>query len=151
MAPALTRLIGTTRGRVTLLVGTVSVVWLVTSVINHVAFHAYSSFGDCLWWGFVHLIDPSALQDDEGAGQRVVGVVQVVVGLTLLVGILFTVVSEVVGASLQRLGGLNPTIRDRDHVVLVGGAELLPAIVEELGRDAAPATVRSVVGLLAPA
>jgi hypothetical protein len=50
MAPALTRLIGTTRGRVTLLVGTVSV-WLVTSVINHVAFHAYSSFGDCLWWG----------------------------------------------------------------------------------------------------
>ncbi|HEU4943902.1 MAG TPA: hypothetical protein VFT10_01940 [Solirubrobacterales bacterium] len=51
-----------------------------------------------------HVLDPSSLQDDDGAAERSIGIVQVVTGLVLLVGLLFTFVAESFASSLERLG-----------------------------------------------
>jgi hypothetical protein len=114
-----------TRGRLVLLLGTVAVVLLGSAALAHFAFDEYGSFGDSLWSGTLHLLDPSSLHDDEGAAQRTIGVFQVITGLVLLVGLLFTFVSEVVTRSLERLGQSDRPVTCRDHLLVVGGRDLV--------------------------
>ncbi len=122
----LSRALQTTRGRLVLLLGAVAVVLLGSAAIAQL-FNEYDDFGAALWGATVHLLDPSSLQDDEGGAARAIGLFQVVTGLVLLVGLLFTFVSETVGRSLERLGQSELPVRARDHLLIVAGAELAAA------------------------
>jgi hypothetical protein len=121
----LSRALQTTRGRLLILLGAVAAV-LLGSASLALAFDEYGSFGSALWGATVHLLDPSTLQDDEGGAARAIGIFQVVTGLVLLVGLLFTFVSETVGRSLERLGQSDSPVRARGHLLIVGGADLIP-------------------------
>jgi hypothetical protein len=121
----LSRALQTTRGRLAILLGAVALI-LLGSASLALAFDEYGSFGAALWGATVHLLDPSTLQDDEGGAARAIGIFQVVTGLVLLVGLLFTFVSETVGRSLERLGQSDSPVRARGHLLIVGGADLIP-------------------------
>jgi hypothetical protein len=114
-----------TPGRVALLVAAVTLVLVGSAALAHLAFDEYATFGDALWSAVLHVLDPSSLHDDEGAAQRAIGVFQVVTGLVLLVGLLFTFVAEVVGSSLERLGQSERPVSARDHLLVVGGTDLI--------------------------
>ncbi len=116
----------TTRGRLTLLATTIAIVVLGTAALGHFAFDEFPSYGAALWSAILHLLDPSSLQDDEGTAQRAIGVVQVIAGLVLLVGVLFTVIADVMSNSLQRLGQTDRPLRARNHLLIVGGSGLVP-------------------------
>jgi hypothetical protein len=120
----LRRAIQTTSGRLILLLGAVAVVMLGSAALAHFAFDEYGSFGSALWSATLHLLDPSSLHEDEGGAQRAIGVVQVVAGLTLLVGLLFTFLAETVAGSLERLGKSDRPLHARDHLLLVGGPRI---------------------------
>ena len=122
----LTRALQTTRGRLVILLGAVAVVLLGSAALSHFAFDQYDSYGAALWGATVHLLDPSSLQDDEGAAARAIGLFQVITGLVLLVGLLFTFVSETVARSLERLGQSDRPVRARNHLLIVGGPDLIP-------------------------
>jgi hypothetical protein len=115
----------TTQGRLVLLVSAVALVLLGSAALAHFAFDEYRSFGGALWSATLHLLDPSSLHEDEGAAQRTIGVFQVITGLVLLVGLLFTFVSEVVGSSLERIGQSDRPVTCRDHLLVVGGLDLV--------------------------
>jgi hypothetical protein len=132
----LSRALQTTRGRLVVLLGAVAVVLLGSAALAHFAFDLYAGFGDAVWRATVHLLDPSSLQDDEGGAARTIGLFQVVTGLVLLVGLLFTFVSETVGRSLERLGQSDRPVRARGHLLIVGSADLAPVAA----RAAADAT-----------
>jgi hypothetical protein len=112
-------------GRLVLLLSAVALVLLGSAALAYFAFDEYGDFGGALWSATLHLLDPSSLHDDEGAAQRAIGVFQVITGLVLLVGLLFTFVSEVVGSSLERLGQSDRPVRCRDHLLVVGGTDLI--------------------------
>jgi len=143
----LKRAMQTTRGRLTLLLSVVGVVILGTAALDHLAFDRFETYGDALWSALLHLLDPSALQDDEGAAERTIGVFQVVTGLVLLVGVLFTLVAESVGSSIERLGRVDPPVRARGHLLVIGGADLLGeaagalALASDLGDRRPPVVV----------
>jgi hypothetical protein len=109
-----------------LLLSAVSVVLLGSAALAYFAFGEYGSFGGALWSAVLHVLDPSSLQDDEGAVQRAIGLFQVVAGLVLLVGLLFTFVAESFASSLERLGQSERPVRARDHLLVVGGVDLVP-------------------------
>lgn len=119
------RVTESTVGRVTLLVGAVATVLLGSAALAHFALDEYGTYGDALWSATLHVLDPSSLHDDEGAAQRSIGVFQVVTGLVLLVGLLFTFVAEVVGRSLERIGQSERPARAHDHLLVVGGTDLV--------------------------
>lgn len=119
------RVTESTTGRVTLLVGAVATAILGSAALAHSAFDEYGTYGDALWSAVLHVLDPSSLHEDEGAAQRAIGVFQVVTGLVLLVGLLFTFVAEVVGRSLERLGQGDRPVRARDHLLVIGGTDLI--------------------------
>lgn len=98
----------TTVGRLVLLLSAVAIVVSGSAALAHFAFDLFANFGDALWSAVLHLLDPSSLQDDHGAAERTIGVIQVVTGLVLLVGVLFTLVAESVGSSIERLGRSDP-------------------------------------------
>jgi hypothetical protein len=125
----LRRALQTTRGRLAILLFAVGLVVLGSAALAHFAFDLFDSYGDALWSAILHLLDPSSLHDDEGAAARAIGVFQVVTGLVLLVGLLFTFVSETVGRSLERLGQSDQPVRTDDHLLIVGGADLIPVAV----------------------
>ena len=116
----------TTRGRLAVLLAAVAVVVLGSAALAYFAFDLFESYGAALWSAVLHLLDPSSLHDDEGAAARSIGVFQVITGLVLLVGLLFTFVAETVGSSLERLGRRDRPVRARDHLLIVGGADLVP-------------------------
>src|SRR5690349_6123214 len=115
----------TTTGRVVLLVSAVALVLLGSAALAHLALDEYSSYGAALWSAVLHVLDPSSLHEDEGTAQRVIGVFQVVTGLVLLVGLLFTFVAEVMSNSLERLGQSERPVRCHDHLLVVGGSDLV--------------------------
>lgn len=145
----LTRALQTTMGRLVVLLAAVSLVLLGSAAVAFV-FDEYQTYDDALWGATVHLLDPSSLQDDEGAAARVTGIFQVVTGLVLLVGLLFTFVAETVGRSLAQLGQSDTPVRARGHLLIVGGAELIPLAARAAAQAIAlkPAFERVVV--LAP-
>lgn len=107
----LRRALQTTRGRLALLVGPVAAVILGSAALAHFAFDENPSFGPALWSATVHLLDPSSLQDDEEAAEWTIGLFQIITGLVLMVGLLFTFASETVGRSLGRLGQRDRPVR----------------------------------------
>lgn len=115
----------TTPGRLVLLGSVVALVLVGSAALVHFVLGQYGDFGEALWSGVLHILDPSSLHHDEGGGQRAVGLFQVVTGLVLLVGLLFTFVAEVVGSSLERLGQTERPVNARDHLLVVGGLDLV--------------------------
>jgi hypothetical protein len=122
----LRRALQTTSDRLVLLLSAVAVVMLGSAALAHFAFDQYGSFGSALWSATLHLLDPSSLHDDEGGAQRAIGVIQVVAGLTLLVGLLFTFLAETVAGSLERLGRSDRPLHAHDHLLIVGGPRISP-------------------------
>jgi hypothetical protein len=121
----LRRLMQTTPGRLTLLGSVVALVLVGSAALVHFAFDEYADFGGALWSGVLHILDPSSLHHDEGAAQRAVGLFQVVAGLVLLVGLLFTFVAESFASSLEELGQSDRPVRGSDHLLVVGGLDLI--------------------------
>jgi hypothetical protein len=114
----------TTTGRVALLVSAVALVLLGSAAIAHFALDQFDDYGEALWSAVLHLLDPSSLHEDSDAAERAIGLFQVVTGLVLLVGLLFTFVAEVVGSSLERLGQSDRPVRCHDHLLVIGGIDL---------------------------
>jgi hypothetical protein len=121
-------------GRVVLLLSAVALVLLGSAALAYFAFDEYGSFGAALWSAVLHVLDPSSLQDDEGAAQRAIGLFQVIAGLVLLVGLLFTFVAESFSNSLERLGQSERPVRAREHLLVVGGIDLAPVAAEAAAR-----------------
>jgi hypothetical protein len=115
----------TTMGRVVLLVTAVATMLLGSAAVAHYLLGQYGDFGEAVWSAVLHVLDPSSLHDDVDAAERVVGLFQVVIGLVLLVGLLFTLVAEVVGRSLERIGQSERPVRARDHLLVIGGTDLI--------------------------
>jgi hypothetical protein len=140
-----------TRGRLVVLLGTVAAIVLGSAALAHFALDQFDDYGAALWSATLHLLDPSSLHDDEGAAARSIGVFQVITGLVLLVGLLFTFVSETVGRSIERLGQRDRPVRARDHLLVVGGGVNLISVAARAAAEAIelrPAFERFVV--LAP-
>lgn len=114
----------TTPGRVALLVTAVAAMLLGSAAISYYALDQFESFGEALWEAVLHVLDPSSLHDDSDAAERAIGLFQVVTGLVLLVGLLFTFVAESVGSSLERLGQTDRPVRCSNHLLVVGGTDL---------------------------
>jgi hypothetical protein len=114
----------TTMGRAVLLVSAVAVLLLSSAAVDHFLLGQYSDFGEALWSAVLHVLDPSSLHDDVDGAERAVGLFQVVIGLVLLVGLLFTFVAEVVGNSLERIGQGDRPVTCSDHLLVVGGLDL---------------------------
>lgn len=115
----------TTRGRLVLLVVSVAVVMLSTAALLHYVFDQFDDYGEAMWSAAVHLVDPGALVEDEDASERAMGMFQAVAGLVLLIGLLFELVSQTVSRSIERLGRYDPPVRAKDHLLIVGGGDLL--------------------------
>ena len=128
----LRRLVQTTRGRLLLLVAAVSFVMLSTAAVLHYVFDQFEDYGEALWSAAVHLVDPGALVEDDDAPQRAMGMFQAVAGLVLLIGLLFELVSETVGRSIERLGRSDPPVRARGHLLIVGSGDLLTEVAGAL-------------------
>jgi hypothetical protein len=122
----LRRALQTTSGRLILLLSAVAIVLLGSAALAHFAFDEFDSFGSSLWSATLHVLDPSSLHDDEGAAQRTIGVFQAITGLVLIVGLLFTFIAEVLGSSLEQLGQSDRPFHGSGHLVIVGGADLIP-------------------------
>lgn len=108
-----------------LLVLAVLLVMLSTAAVLHYVFDQFDDYGEALWSAAVHLVDPGALVEDEDAPERAMGMFQAIAGLVLLIGLLFELVSETVSRSIERLGRYDPPVHARDHLLIVGGGELL--------------------------
>jgi len=143
------RALETTRGRLTLLGAAVAILLLGSAALNHYAFHEYGDFGDSLWSATLHLLDPSSLHEDEGGPQRTIGLFQVIIGLVLLVGLLFTFVAEVVANSLERIGQADRPVHADDHLLIIGGLDQI-GIAAAAAADAHEETGLDRVVILAP-
>ena len=120
------RAIETTRGRLVLLLTAVAVVLPRHAPPSPTSpSTSTTASATALWSATLHLLDPSSLHEDEGGAQRAIGVFQVITGLVLLVGLLFTFVAEVVTRSLERLGQSDRPVTCRDHLLVVGGRDLV--------------------------
>ncbi len=115
----------TTLRRVALLVSAVVLLLLGSAAVAHFVLGQYGDFGEAVWSAVLHVLDPSSLHDDVDAAERVVGLFQVVIGLVLLVGLLFTLVAEVVANSLERIGQTDRPVTCRDHLLFIGGIDLV--------------------------
>ena len=146
----LTRLLRSNWGRLAVLLAAIAIVLLASAALLHYGFDEFDTFGDSLWSSVKHLLDPSSLQDDEGAPNRVIGLFQVIAGLVLLVGLLFTVTAETLGRSIERLGRTEVPVRADDHLVVIGGIDLAPETPSTLVRVGRPETLPRELVLLAP-
>jgi hypothetical protein len=121
----LRRLMQTTPGRLALLVSAVTLVLAGSAALAHYVLGQFGDFGEALWSAGLHVLDPSSLHEDGDAAERAVGLFQVVTGLVLLVGLLFTFVAESFASSLEQLGQSERPVRARDHLLVVGGLDLI--------------------------
>lgn len=121
----LIRAVQTTRGRLVLLVAMVAVVLLSTAAVLHYVFDQFDDYGEAMWSAGVHLVDPGALVEDHDAPERAMGMFQAIAGLVLLIGLLFELVSQTVDRSIERLGRYDPPVHAKDHLLIVGGGEML--------------------------
>ncbi len=115
----------TTPGRLTLLGSVVAVILLGSAAIAHYALGQFGDFGEALWSAVLHVLDPSSLHDDSDGAERAIGLFQVVTGLVLLVSLLFTFVAESFASSLEQLGQTDRPVYCRDHLLVVGGLDLI--------------------------
>ncbi len=146
----LTRVLRSNWGRLAALLAAIAIVLLASAALLHYGFDEFHTFGDSLWSSVKHLLDPSSLQDDDGAPKRVIGLFQVIAGLVLLVGLLFTVTAETLGRSIARLGRTEVPVRAHDHLVAIGAIDLAPETPSTLIRVGGPGRLPERIVLLAP-
>jgi hypothetical protein len=146
----LSRAIQTTRGRLVLLLSAVAILFFGTAALAHFVLDLFPGYGEALWSAVLHLLDPSSLHDDDSGKERAIGLFQVMTGLVLLVGVLFTLIAETVGSSIERLGRLDPAVRARDHVLVLGGIDLLTEAANALTLAAEEVDRRPAVVFVAP-
>ena len=123
---------------------------LASAALLHYGFDEFDTFGDSLWSATKHVLDPSSLAGRRGrsaAGDRAAAGNT---GLVLLVGLLFTVIAETVGRSIERLGRYEVPVRAHGHMVAIGGIDLAPEIPATLVRVGRPETLPEKLVLLAP-
>jgi hypothetical protein len=137
-------------GRLVLLLSAVALIVLGSAALAQFALNQHEDFGESLWSATLHLLDPSSLQDDESAGERAVGLFQVITGLVLIVGVLFTVVSEQLGSSLEQLGRSSSPLRARGHLLIVGGLDLIPVAARGIAQAARQDPTLKRLAVLAP-
>jgi hypothetical protein len=121
----LRRLTQTTPGRLALLVSAVALVLVGSAALAHYVLGQFGDFGEALWSAVLHVLDPSSLHEDGDAAERAIGIFQVVTGLVLLVGLLFTFVAESFASSLEKIGQADRPVRARDHLLVIGGTDLI--------------------------
>jgi hypothetical protein len=121
----LRRLMETTPGRLTLLGSVVAVVLFGSAAVAHYVLGQFGDFGEALWSAVLHVLDPSSLHDDSDGAERAIGLFQVITGLVLLVGLLFTFVAESFASSLEQIGQADRPVRCRDHLLVIGGLDLI--------------------------
>jgi hypothetical protein len=121
----LRRLMQTTPGRLALLVSVVALVLVGSAAVANFVLGQFGDFGEALWSAVLHVLDPSSLHDDSDGAERAVGLFQVITGLVLLVGLLFTFVAESFAGSLEQLGQSDRPVRAHDHLLVVGGLDLI--------------------------
>lgn len=122
------RLVDRTAGRLVLLIGFAASLWLLTALVA-AALGAFPGFGEALWSGVRHLLDPGALGDDATGGQRVVGLIQVLAGIVLVVGLALTVLSDLIDRMLRRLAEIDPPVTAEGHLLVIGCGDSLPSIL----------------------
>lgn len=125
------QLFETTAGRLVGLGAAVFAFWFASAVVAS-AVGAFDDLGDALWSGVQHLLDPGALGDDATTAQRLLGVVQVVLGIVLVVGLVLTLLTDVVDRTLQRLGESDPPARARGHLLAIGSGDALLTVLSRL-------------------
>lgn len=135
----------TALNRLAFLVSVAIALWIATSALAHYALDQFPNFGEATWSGLRHLFDPGALADDNTAGERITGVVQLLIGLVFIVGLLVAVVQDALAGSLRRLAEGDPHVRASRHVAIVGWNELVPEITSELSNAATGGTVAVLV------
>jgi hypothetical protein len=133
------------RRRIVFLAAAAVGLWLATAAIGHYVLGAFSTFGDAVWSGLRHLLDPGALADDVTAAERAIGVLQLLIGLVFIVGVLIAVLEQAVTGSLRRLAEGDPRVRWSNHVVIVGWNRLVPEVVTQFARVAGDRAAIAVV------
>lgn len=123
--------LATTRGRVLLLVALVIVAVSLGAVIV-MAVGDFDDYPEAVWWAFRHVVDPGALGDDDHWDERVVGTALTMTGLVVFLGIVLTVVTDVVQRALERLEDQPPSLRVSDHTVILGWGSLTPLVLDEI-------------------
>ncbi len=126
--PLVDRVVGSTSGRLALLLGFAALLLAGTAAVG-TAVGDFPDFGEALWSGIRHLLDPGSLGDDETTSRRIVGLIEVLTGIVLVVGLALTVLSDVVDRLLHRLGESDPPVRTSGHLLVIGaGAALVPVL-----------------------
>jgi hypothetical protein len=119
--------------RVGVFLGAVVVFLFASAAVAHYALDDFPNYGEALWSGLQHLLDPGALEGDQGTGERIIGVVQLLAGLVFIVGVLIAVLEGAISGSLARLTEGDPRVRATGHVVILGRTRLVSELVRELG------------------
>lgn len=122
----------TLTGKIALLVSAVVLLILAGSALSYFGLHALTSYGDAIWWALDHLVDPGAIGDDDTWSTRLVGLALAIAGLIILAGILFTLLTEVVERSLERLTEFDVPLRLQNHLLIVGWDDAVPDILQTL-------------------
>lgn len=139
----------TTMGRVVLLVSAVVLLLLGSAAVDHFLLGQYGDYGEAIWSAVLHVLDPSSLHNDVDGAERAVGLFQVVIGLVLLVGLLFTFVADVVGNSLERIGQGDRPVRCSNHLLVIGGTDLASVAASAAAESQLETELRRLV-VLAP-
>lgn len=108
------------------LIAFVALVSLLSGAIMYWGFDEFDNFQAAAWWSFEHLMEPSALEQDQGEVRRTFGIFLVFCGHIFLFGILLAILTELVGNSLRDLADVDPPYTRHDHLVVVGWNEGLP-------------------------
>ncbi len=144
------RALRSTSARIALLLAGLLSLWFVSATLGWLVTDEFDSYGEALWIGFRHMLDPAALGEDQTAAERALGVFQVLVGLTFFVGLLFTIVEEVVGGWFDRLADVDPPVRARGHVLILGWDDLVMDVVEAVAASTAAHRDRPTIVVVGP-
>ncbi|HEX3608689.1 MAG TPA: hypothetical protein VHU14_03325 [Solirubrobacterales bacterium] len=139
----------TTPGRLALLVSVVALVLIGSAAVAHFVLGQFGDFGEALWSAVLHVLDPSSLHEDSDGAERAVGLFQTITGLVLLVGLLFTFVAESFASSLEQLGQSDRPVRCRDHLLVIGGLDLIGVAAQAAAEARLETELRRLV-VLAP-
>lgn len=126
---AFRKIYGTIPGKVLLLVAFLVALVLIFGAILEFAFTDFDNYPSSLWWGVKHLIDPSQIGEDEGVGERVAGLVLVIVGLVVVLGVIFDGIATAVDRNVSRRETHQEPLDTKGHLVFTGWTDSLPKII----------------------
>ncbi|HEV8419790.1 MAG TPA: hypothetical protein VGR13_00395, partial [Actinomycetota bacterium] len=155
LAGHLGALLATLPGKLFGLAFGVAVLSLAAGALFHLGIDRSRPYSEAVWWAFSHMVDPSSLREDEGVGPRLLGVVLVGAGVVLVVGLLFTVLTDLLNKLIEQLAEVQVPVKARDHLVVIGWNDDVPALVSFFAtsyRQLAPAGARPLrrIVVLAP-